>query len=92
MTTVTTGITSAGAILERVTALLEDKLGLLPEEITPAARMKDDLGLDSLDMVELLTMVEAETGALVEEDAALSMKTIGDVIDYLFEHGTGERE
>lgn len=91
MTTVTTGTTSADAIYERVAAMLEDKLGLLPEEITLDARFKDDLGLDSLDMVELLTIMEIETGAPVEDDTALSMATIGDVIEYLAEHGAGER-
>ncbi len=92
MTTVTTGTTAADAIYERVAAMLEDKLGLLPEEITLDARFKDDLGLDSLDMVELLTIMEIETGAPVEDDTALSMGTIGDVIEYLAEHGAGEGE
>ncbi|MEV6425137.1 acyl carrier protein [Streptomyces sp. NPDC051662] len=85
-----TGVTAAGAILERLTALLEEKLGLLPEEISPEAKFKEDLGLDSLDMVELLTIVEAETGAPVEDETALAMTTIGDVIDYLSASGTGE--
>ncbi|MGH3310343.1 MAG: acyl carrier protein [Streptomyces sp.] len=88
----TTGITSTGAILERVTAMLEERLGLLPEEITLEARFKQDLGLDSLDMVELLTIVEAETGEPVEDGTALAMTTIGDVVDYLSEHGTGAGE
>ncbi|WP_158711042.1 phosphopantetheine-binding protein [Streptomyces albus] len=88
----TTGISRTGTISERVTALLQEKLGLLPEEITPEARFKEDLGLDSLDMVELLTIVEVETGAPVEDDTALSMATIGDVIGHLSERGTGEGE
>ncbi|MER8071079.1 acyl carrier protein [Streptomyces sp. NPDC094034] len=85
-----TGVTSAGAILERLTATLEEKLGLLPEEISPEAKFKEDLGLDSLDMVELLTIVEDETGAPVEDETALAMTTIGDVVDYLSAFGTGE--
>ncbi|WP_206281725.1 acyl carrier protein [Streptomyces agglomeratus] len=82
----TTGITSTGAILERVTAMLEEKLGLLPEEVTPQARFKEDLGLDSLDMVELLTIVETELGTAVDDEVALSLATIGDVLDYLAAH------
>ncbi|GHA43994.1 acyl carrier protein [Streptomyces spiroverticillatus] len=88
----TTGTTSADAILVRVAAMLEDKLGLLPEEIVPEARFTNDLGLDSLDMVELLTIMEAETGSPVEDDTAHAMNTIGDVITYLVEHGAGETE
>ncbi|MEV8396075.1 MULTISPECIES: acyl carrier protein [unclassified Streptomyces] len=87
-----TGVTSAGPILERLTAMLEEKLGLLPEEISPEAKFKEDLGLDSLDMVELLTIVEAETGAPVEDETALAMTTIGDVVDYLSAFGTGTGE
>lgn len=86
MITVTTGSTSTGAILERVTAMLEEKLGLLPEEITLEARFKEDLGLDSLDMVELLTIVETDLGTAVDDEVALSLVTVGDVIGYLAEY------
>ncbi|MET9109276.1 acyl carrier protein [Streptomyces zhihengii] len=87
----TTGTTSADAILHRVSELLEEKLGLLPEEITAEARFKDDLGLDSLDMVELLTIMETESGRPVDDDAVLGLATVGDVVGYLVAHGSGAR-
>ncbi|MDJ1133659.1 acyl carrier protein [Streptomyces iconiensis] len=86
----TTETTHTGGIHERVTALLEERLGLLPEEVTRDAKFKEDLGLDSLDMVELLTLVETETGQDVDDGTAPSMATVGDVIDYLAAHGGGD--
>ncbi|PZH06854.1 acyl carrier protein [Streptomyces sp. NTH33] len=85
----TTGTTPADAILHRVSELLEEKLGLLPEEITPQARFKEDLGLDSLDMVELLTIMESESGQPVDDDAMPGLTTVGDVVGYLVAHGNG---
>ncbi|MGW3498271.1 phosphopantetheine-binding protein [Streptomyces sp. NPDC001020] len=85
----TIGTTAADAVRHRVSALLEQKLGLLPEEIIPQARFKEDLGLDSLDMVELLTIMEAESGRPVDDAAAPGLTTIDDVVGYLVAHGSG---
>lgn len=78
-------------LLERMTTLLGERLGLLAEEITPQARFKEDLGMDSLDMVELLTIVEEESGIALDapDESFRSMSTVGGVIDFLVTSGTG---
>lgn len=55
-----------------------DGLDLEPEAIVPDARLVEDLGLDSFDLVELLTVVE-ELGVHFPDDVAVSVETVGDV-------------
>ncbi|WP_327289715.1 acyl carrier protein [Streptomyces sp. NBC_01198] len=85
----TTNATSADLLRSRIADVLVDRLGLLPEEVVPGARFREDLGMDSLDMVELLTVVEEELGGPLDspEDTLASLDTIGDVVDFLLERG-----
>ncbi|MEV4442536.1 acyl carrier protein [Streptomyces sp. NPDC049577] len=68
---------------QQITDFLVDRLGLLPEEVTPKARLKEDLGLDSLDMVELVTIVESRLGLTVDDTTAESLRSLGDVVAYI---------
>jgi acyl carrier protein len=67
---------------ERVQAILERKYSLAPETITPQSTL-ESLGLDSLDLIELLFDVEDEFNIRVPQDggAALKTATIQDIID-----------
>jgi acyl carrier protein len=57
---------------------VSDALDLEPDELVPEARLGEDLGLDSYDLVELLTLVE-ELGARFPDDVAVGIETVGDL-------------
>ncbi|SHM96488.1 acyl carrier protein [Actinacidiphila paucisporea] len=90
----TTDATAADLLRHRIADVLVDRLGLLPEEVVPDARFREDLGMDSLDMVELLTVVEDELGEPLDspDDTLSSLATIGDVVAFLLERGAGREE
>ena len=75
------------AILDHMRTLLAERLGLLPDEVVPEARFTDDLGLDSLDMVELLTIMEEQQGSAIDDESARSLTTVGQAVDHLVRHG-----
>jgi acyl carrier protein len=73
---------------QRLVASLMDRLGLQPEELTPDARFREDLGLDSLDMVDLVSTLENELGVPVTDKVALALTSLGDVVAYVeAQHG-----
>jgi acyl carrier protein len=57
---------------------VSDGLGLEPDAVAPEARLVEDLGLDSFDLAELLTLVE-ELGVRFPDDVAVALDTAGDV-------------
>lgn len=66
--------------LEKVRELLSEQLGVKPEKINPESRVLEDLGADSLDVVELLMSLEDEFNITVEEEDAIKLKTVNDII------------
>ncbi len=79
-------------ILERIKKVTADQLGVNEDQVIPTANFVDDLGADSLDLVELIMSLEEEfskTGAKFEipDEDAEKLVTVKDVIDYLNEHG-----
>jgi acyl carrier protein len=75
-------------ILERVTKVTAGRLGAKEEAITPSSSFTDDLGADSLDLVELIMGLEEEftTGdkpVKIPDDDAAKIKTVQDAVDYL---------
>ncbi|MEU6809342.1 acyl carrier protein [Streptomyces sp. NPDC046831] len=68
---------------QRLIEVMVERLGLEPHELTPDARFKEDLGLDSLDMVELVSAMEDELGVPVSDEVALSLTSLGDVVAYV---------
>ena len=71
-------------VLEKVKAMLAERLGMEADEITAEAKFSD-LGLDSLDIAEMLMNVEEEFGVTVEADASLN--TVGALVAKLEETG-----
>ena len=61
------------------------QLDVKPEQITPQARISEDLGADSLDTVELVMAFEEEYGIEIPDEKAEALRTVGDVIKYLKE-------
>ncbi|WP_377889256.1 acyl carrier protein [Alkalihalobacillus sp. R86527] len=69
--------------LERVTKIIVDRLGVDAAEVKPEASFKDDLGADSLDVVELVMELEDEFDMEISDEDAEKIVTVGDVIDYI---------
>ncbi len=70
---------------QRVSAIIVEQLGASKEEIVPEASFVDDLGADSLDIVELVMAMDETFDIEIPDDAAEKMLTIGDVVSYLKE-------
>ncbi len=73
------------AIEERIKEIIADQLGVEADKITPEAKFIEDLGADSLDVVELIMAFEEEFGIEIPDEDAEKIQTVGDVINYLKE-------
>jgi acyl carrier protein len=69
--------------MERIKKILVDRLGIDESKITENSSFLDDLGLDSLDIVELIMALEEEFDIEIPDKDAEKMKTVGDAIKYL---------
>ncbi|RXG65598.1 acyl carrier protein [Candidatus Atribacteria bacterium 1244-E10-H5-B2] len=69
--------------MERIKKILVDRLGVDESKITENSSFVDDLGLDSLDTVELIMAFEEEFNSEIPDKDAEKMKTVGDAIKYL---------
>ena len=68
---------------DRVSAIIVEQLGVTKEELAPRASFIDDLGADSLDIVELVMAMEEEFDIEIPDDDAEKIQTIEDVISYV---------
>ena len=68
---------------QRIRVLVAEQLGIDPQEVRPEASILDDLGADSLDVVELVMAIEDEFDIEVPDEAAEGIRTIGDVERYV---------
>ena len=68
---------------DRVSAIIVEQLGVTKEELAPKASFIDDLGADSLDIVELVMAMEEEFDIEIPDDDAEKIQTIEDVITYV---------
>ena len=73
------------ALEERVTDIVVEHLNVSRDEVDPEASFVDDLGADSLDIVELVMAMEEEFDVEIPDDDAEKIQTIGDAIAYLKE-------
>lgn len=70
-------------LLEKVKAIIVDQLGADADAIKPEAAFIDDLGADSLDVVELVMAMEEEFDISIPDEAAENIKTVGDAIAFI---------
>ena len=73
------------AVEDKVKEIIVEQLGVSAEEVVNEASFIDDLGADSLDIVELVMAIEEEFGIEVPDDDAEKMQNIADVISYVEE-------
>ncbi|MGX7894989.1 acyl carrier protein [Tsuneonella sp. HG222] len=71
---------------DRVKKIVVEHLGVEDDKVVPDASFIDDLGADSLDIVELVMAFEEEFGVEIPDDAAEKINTVGDAIKYIEEH------
>lgn len=70
-------------VLERVTKIIVDRLGVEESQVTLEATFKEDLGADSLDVVELVMELEDEFDMEISDDDAENITTVGDAVNYI---------
>lgn len=73
-------------ILGRVMQIVSDKLAIPADQITADSTFADDLGADSLDVVELLMALEDEFGLTIDEEEAENIEAVRDVVRYIEDH------
>jgi acyl carrier protein len=73
----------AGSIEDRVKEIICEQLGVSADEVSPQASFIEDLGADSLDLVELVMALEEEYGMEISDEDAEKIRTVQDVLDYI---------
>ena len=70
-------------ILSKVKNIISEKLGVDETQVTEEAKLIDDLGADSLDLVDLVMDFESEFGVKVDDADLEKISTVKDVVDYI---------
>ena len=70
-------------MFEKIAKMLAEQLNIPQSKITADSRIIEDLGADSLDVVELLMQLEDETGKTIPDDEISSIKTVGEIVTVL---------
>jgi acyl carrier protein len=73
-------------IFDKVKEIIADKLSVDADEITMESSFIDDLGADSLDIVELIMALEDEFDMEIPDEQAEKISTVADVVEYIREH------
>ena len=73
-------------IFEKVKEIIVEQLGVTENTVTMEASFIDDLGADSLDIVELIMALEEEFDTEIPDSDAEKVVTVGDVVDYIKDH------
>ena len=77
------------AVEEKVKSIIVEQLGVDEDSVIAAASFTDDLGADSLDIVELVMAFEEEFGLEIPDDDAEKIATVGDAVTYIGTHSEG---
>ena len=81
--TLSLGGVAVPSVEERVIELVSENLGVNKEQVTRKTSFIEDLGADSLDIVELIMELEEEFEINIPDDQAEKIKTVGEAIDYI---------
>ena len=74
-------------LLEKVKAVIVDQLNVEEDDVVEDASFVDDLGADSLDIVELVMALEEEFGISIPDEEAENIKSVGDAVNYIANNG-----
>ena len=73
-------------VFEKVREILMDQLDVEEDAVTMEASITDDLGADSLDVVDLLMSLEEELDCEIPDEEIENIKTVGDIVRFIEEH------
>jgi acyl carrier protein len=74
------------SVEEKIKNIIAEKLSVEPDEVVPQASFVDDLGADSLDLVELIMAMEEAFDKEISDEEAEKLQTVQDAINYIKEH------
>jgi len=77
-------------VFDKVKELIVDQLGVEEEKVTAEASIQDDLGADSLDIVDLIQTIEDEYDLSIPDEAVEGIKTVGDIVSYIENNAEAE--
>ena len=69
--------------LEKIKPMIAEKFDIDEAQITADTRIIEDLGADSLDLVDMLTIIEDDFNIVIPDEAAMNMRTVGDVVNFM---------
>lgn len=70
-------------VSDKVVEMLASQLNIAKEKVEMNSKLIEDLGADSLDMVEMLMLVEEEFGMTIPDEDAMNFKTVEDIVNYI---------
>ena len=70
-------------VFDKVKELIAEQLDVKADDITEASNIQDDLGADSLDVVDLVMALEEEFDVEIPEDQVENIKTVGDIVKFI---------
>jgi len=73
-------------MFDKIKDIISEQLGVDADEITMESSFMDDLGADSLDIVELIMALESEFDMEIPDEDAEKISTVGDVVEYIKAH------
>lgn len=77
-------------VFEKLKDIIVDQLGVDEADVTMEANIQDDLGADSLDIVDLITTIEDEFDLSIPDEAVEDIKTVGDIANYIEKNADAE--
>lgn len=77
-------------IFEKLKDIIAEQLSVEADEVTMDSNIQDDLGADSLDVVDLITTIEDEFDLSIPDEAVEDIKTVGDIVNYVEKNSDAE--
>jgi len=72
-------------IYQRIVSILQETFDIDPARVSPAATLKDDLDIDSIDAVDLIVQLKPLVGKRLQPETFKSVRTVQDVVDALYQ-------
>ena len=79
-------------IQKKLSDIIAKHASVSPSAITAEKHMKSDLGLDSLDVAEMVFEIEEQFGVAISDDSAQSIQKVGDAVDFIHRNMAGSRK
>jgi len=73
-------------VFDKIKEIIVQELGVKADKVVLGAALADDFGADSLDALELFNQIESEFLVTISDDAAMKMKDVSDLVDFVLEH------